>query len=154
MKNLLQEFKDFAMRGSVLDLAVGIIIGAAFGAIVNSLVADIIMPPIGKAIGGVNFSELQFSLGETIETENVEQEDGTIKVVENKKEAFINYGKFIQEIIDFLIVAAAVFFLVKFVNRWAAKEKAEEEDSEGEISEEVKLLREIRDALAGGPPQT
>lgn len=106
---LLQEFKAFAMRGNVVDMAVGVIIGGAFGKIVSSLVSDVVMPPIGKLIGGVNFGDLKFSLGQATE----KAADGTVKV----KEAFINYGTFLQTVFDFLIVAVAVFAMIKIMNK-------------------------------------
>jgi large conductance mechanosensitive channel len=96
--SILKEFKEFALRGNVVDLAVGIIIGAAFGKIVASLVGDVLMPPIGQMLGGVNFSNLQFKLGE------------------GESAATIKYGSFIQTVLDFLIVAACVFLLVKGMN--------------------------------------
>ena len=110
---LIKEFKEFAMRGNVVDMAVGIIIGGAFGKIVSSLVKDIIMPPIGKLIGGVNFGELKMSLGET------KKPDGEIV------EAFINYGAFLQTTFDFLIVALAVFGMIKMMNRATSAMKPE-----------------------------
>ncbi len=101
---MFKEFKAFAMRGNVLDLAVGVIIGAAFGKIVSSFVGDIIMPPIGVITGGVDFSFLKLTLKEAV--------DKTPAVT-------INYGVFINNIIDFLIVAFAIFLLVRSVNRWS-----------------------------------
>lgn len=138
---LLKEFKEFAMRGNVVDMAVGIIIGGAFGKIVSSLVNDVLMPPIGKLIGGVNFSELKYPLGQT----EVPDGDGTKMV-----EAFINYGSFIQSIIDFLIVAAAIFVGIKAMNHATKITGLEEEKADEappEPPEEIKLLREIRDSL-------
>jgi large conductance mechanosensitive channel len=118
---MLKEFKEFAMRGNVVDMAVGIIIGGAFGKIVSSLVSDVIMPPIGKLIGGVNFSELKFSLGQSKQ------------VVDGKeviKEAFVNYGAFIQTVFDFLIIALAIFFMIKAMNRATAAMQKEEAPKE------------------------
>ncbi len=120
--SLVKEFKQFAMRGNVVDMAVGIIIGGAFGKIVSSLVSDVIMPPVGKLIGGVNFSELKLSLGQTVE--QVEKDGETTEVV---KEAFINYGAFLQTVFDFLIVALAIFFMIKIMNRATNMMKQEEE---------------------------
>ena len=133
---LLKEFKEFALRGNVVDMAVGIIIGAAFGKIVSSLVKDVIMPPIGVAIGGVDFSKLSYVIKEaTAEAEAVA----------------INYGAFIQTIIDFLIIAMAIFVAVNIMNRLQRKEEAKPEPEKVvEPSEEVKLLREIRDSLKAG----
>lgn len=124
LKDFLAEFRSFAMKGNVVDLAVGVIIGGAFGTIVNSLVADIMMPVFGIVTGGVDFSGLAFTLGE----------------------AKIAYGKFIQATISFTIVALALFSLVKAMNRLKKKEEAKPA-AEKEVSEEVKLLSEIRDVL-------
>jgi len=110
---MLKEFKEFAMRGNVLDLAVGVIIGAAFGKIVSSLVDDIIMPPIGKALGHVDFSNLFINLSETSYS--------TIAAAKAAGSPTINYGIFLNTIINFLIVAFAIFLLVRTVNRWTAK---------------------------------
>lgn len=121
--SLLSEFKAFAMRGNVVDLAVGVIIGAAFGKIVSSLVNDIIMPPIGWILGGVNFSDLAIAL------------DDAGKVV-------IKYGAFIQTMIDFLIIAMAIFLLVKVINKL---QKPKEAPPAGPTQEE--LLVQIRDIL-------
>jgi large conductance mechanosensitive channel len=110
---MLKEFKEFAMRGNVLDLAVGVIIGAAFGKIVSSLVDDIIMPPIGKALGHVDFSNLFVNLGETSYP--------TIAAAKAAGSPTLNYGIFLNTVINFLIVAFAVFLLVRTVNRWTVK---------------------------------
>ena len=105
MSKFLNEFKEFAMRGNVLDMAVGVIIGGAFGKIVSSVVDDVIMPPIGWLIGGVNFADLKF----TLPTVNVAGEE--------LKAATINYGNFLQTCFDFLIVAFCIFMLIKVVNK-------------------------------------
>lgn len=141
---LIKEFKDFAMKGNVVDMAVGIIIGAKFGAIVSSLVADVIMPPIGKLIGGVKFTDLQISLGVGPETTNAAG-----KVIPGT-EVFLNYGNFLQTVFDFLIVAAAVFAMIKIMN--TAKAKFEKQAAAAPAPpaappEDVLLLREIRDTL-------
>ena len=120
---MLKEFKTFISRGNVVDLAVGVIIGGAFGKIVTSLVNDIIMPLIGIIIGGHDFTSLSITIGT----------------------ASINYGTFIQNVIDFLIVSFCIFVVMKIVNRFLIKEK--EEVKAVEPSEEVKLLTEIRDLL-------
>ncbi|RZV39439.1 MAG: large-conductance mechanosensitive channel protein MscL [Chromatiales bacterium] len=126
---MLKEFKDFAMRGNVVDMAVGIIIGAAFGKIVSSLVSDVIMPPIGMMMGGISFSELAIALGE------------------GENAATINYGIFIDTVISFLIVAFAIFMLIKGMN--SMKKKEEEKPAEPpKPSAEETLLTEIRDLLA------
>jgi large conductance mechanosensitive channel len=106
---MLKEFKEFAMRGNVLDLAIGVIIGAAFGKIVSSFVADLLMPPIGKLMGGVDFSNLFIVLGSG--------HYDTLKAAKDAGAATLNYGLFINAVIDFLIVAFAVFLVVKAVNR-------------------------------------
>ena len=135
MSKFLNEFKEFAMRGNVLDMAVGVIIGGAFGKIVSS---DVIMPPIGWLIGGVNFADLKF----TLPTVNVAGEE--------LKAATINYGNFLQTCFDFLIVAFCIFMLIKVVNK-ISKKKEEEKPAEApkapEPSNEEKLLMEIRDLL-------
>ena len=128
MKNLLAEFRAFAMKGNVVDLAVGIIIGVAFGKIVSSVVNDIIMPPIGLLIGGVNFSDLKIILKDAI---------GDNPAVS------INYGLFIQSVIDFVIIAFAIFIIVKAMN--ATKKK--EVPSPAPPSNEEIVLKEIRDIL-------
>lgn len=110
---MLKEFKEFAMRGNVLDMAVGIIIGAAFGKIVSSFVDDVLMPPIGRMLGHVDFSNLFINLGET--------PYATIADAKKAGAATLNYGVFLNTIINFLIVAFAVFLLVRMVNRWTSK---------------------------------
>ena len=133
---MLSEFKEFAVKGNVVDMAVGIIIGAAFGKIISSLVKDVIMPPIGLAMGGVNFSDLAVVLQEA---------QGEVAAVT------INYGVFIQTIIDFLIIAFAIFVAVKAMNAAKAAREEEEEaapEEPPEPSDEAKLLTEIRDLLA------
>lgn len=124
---MLKEFKEFAMRGNVVDMAVGIIIGAAFGKIVSSLVSDVIMPPIGVMMGSVSFSDLALAIG-----------DGEVTV---------NYGVFIDTVINFLIVALAVFMLIKGLNSMKKKEEAKPSEPPKPSTEEV-LLTEIRDLLA------
>jgi large conductance mechanosensitive channel len=110
---MLKEFKEFAMRGNVLDMAVGIIIGAAFGKIVSSLVDDIIMPPVGRALGHVDFSNLFINLSETPYP--------TIADAKTHGAATLNYGLFLNTIVNFLIVAFAIFLLLRIVNRWLPK---------------------------------
>lgn len=137
MKKFLGEFKSFAMRGNVVDLAIGVVIGAAFGKIVTSLVNDIIMPPIGKLLGGVDFANLFLTLGgEKYDTLAAAQEAGA---------ATWNYGLFINTILDFLIVAFAIFILIKQMNK--LKKKQEEEQASAKISKQEELLMEIRDLL-------
>lgn len=125
--SILKEFKEFAVKGNVIDLAVGIIIGAAFGKIVTSIVADVIMPPIGLLIGGVDFSDLVITLKAA--------EGATPAVV-------ISIGKFLQTLIDFTIIAFAIFLLIKLINKVKAKEPAASVTPAQEL-----LLIEIRDLL-------
>ena len=122
-KSMLGEFKTFAMRGNVVDLAVGVIIGAAFGKIVTSLVNDIVMPPIGRLLGGVDFADLFINLDSSKHPETLEE-------AQKQGVAVIAYGQFINVVIDFVIVAFCVFLLVKFINRLARKKKAEEPAAE------------------------
>jgi large conductance mechanosensitive channel len=128
---MVSEFKAFIQRGNVIDLAVGVIIGGAFGKIVSSLVADLLMPPIGLAIGGLNFTDLKMRIGGTAESP-----------------VTINYGTFLQATLDFVIVAFCVFLLVKAVN---ALRRPEPAAAPPEAPVEVKLLTEIRDLLAQKP---
>lgn len=135
---LLNEFKAFAMRGNVLDMAVGVIIGGAFGKIVTSLVNDIFMPLIGLATGGVDFTNLFFALdGNRYETIAAAKEAGA---------SVFAYGQFIQNIVDFLLVALCVFLVVKAVNRFKKKEEAAPAAPPAPSKEET-LLAEIRDIL-------
>lgn len=136
---MLKEFREFAMRGNVVDLAIGVIIGGAFGLIVNSLVADIFMPIIGVVTGGVNFAELGYEL----KAATVNAAGETVPAV------VIGYGKFIQFTINFLIVAFAMFMVVKAMNRMKKKE-AEAPPAPPVPTAEEKLLVEIRDLLAKG----
>jgi len=123
------EFKEFIMRGDVVDLAVGVIVGGAFGKIVTSLVNDILMPVIGVIIGGIDFSNLSI----------------------NFLDAKVMYGSFIQQIIDFLIISLCIFVFIKIINRFTKKEEVKKEDDvEKKKSEEVILLEEIRDLLKNG----
>lgn len=135
---MFKEFKEFAVKGNVVDMAVGIIIGAAFGTIVKSLVDDIIMPPIGKLIGGIDFSDLFINLSEGSYTSLAEAQAAGA--------ATINYGLFLNNVITFLIVAFAVFLLVKGINKLRRQEEAKPAEP-AKPSEEVVLLTEIRDAL-------
>jgi large conductance mechanosensitive channel len=135
---MLNEFKKFAMRGNVVDMAVGIIIGAAFGKIVSSIVNDIIMPPIGLLMGGVDFSNLFVDLSGV--------GYATLAAAEEAGAPIIKYGVFINTVLDFLIVAFAIFMVIKGMN--SMKKKEEEKPPEpAKPSEEAVLLTEIRDAL-------
>lgn len=133
--SFIQKFKAFAMRGNVVDLAVGIIIGAAFGKIVSSLVADIIMPPIGLMVGEVKFTELKAVL----KPASVDEAGKAIEAVT------LNYGNFIQATVDFVIVAFAIFLIVQLMTKLQKKE--EEKPAEPAVTNEEKLLAEIRDLL-------
>ena len=125
MKSLLQEFKKFIMRGNVIDLAVGVVMGNAFSKIVSSLVNDIMMPIIGIIIGGHDFNNLSITVGS----------------------AKIMYGSFIQNIIDFLIIAASIFIFIKLINVIMHKKEEPKKETKKEVSEEILLLREIRDNI-------
>ena len=135
---MLEEFKKFAMRGNVLDLAVGVIIGASFTGIVNSLVNDVIMPPIGLALGGVDFSNFFIVL-------KGDHAVDTLAAAKAAKAVTLNYGLFINACINFLIVAFALFMLLRQLNKLVAPTPAAE--AAPAPSEEVLLLREIRDSL-------
>ncbi|MGY1528990.1 large-conductance mechanosensitive channel protein MscL [Luteimonas sp. A649] len=132
---MMSEFKEFAMRGNVIDLAVGVVIGAAFGRIVTVLVDNVIMPPIGLLIGGVDFSELVI----TLKAATVDAAGKAVPAV------VIGYGEFINALIQFTIVAFAIFMVVKAINR--LNRKPEEAPVPEAPSEDVLLLREIRDSL-------
>lgn len=136
---MLKEFRDFAMRGNVIDLAVGIIIGAAFTTVVNSLVKDIIMPPIGYIMNGIDFSNFFIALTGT-------GDYASLKAAQDAGVVSINYGVFINAVINFLIVAFAVFILVKQVNRFRKQEAAAPAAPPAPTTSE-KLLTEIRDLL-------
>ncbi|PAV01501.1 large-conductance mechanosensitive channel [Arsenophonus sp. ENCA] len=126
--SFLKEFREFAMKGNIIDLAVGVIIGAAFGKIVSSLVADIIMPPLGLLIGGIDFKQFHLVLREAHD---------------NIPAVTMNYGVFIQNIFDFLIIAIAIFIAIKLIN----KLRREKEEAPAAPTKEVTLLTEIRDLL-------
>ena len=139
---MFKDFKEFAMRGNVLDMAVGIIIGGAFGTIVKSLVNDVLMPPIGLALGRVDFSNLFWTLSEGTSAGPY----ATVAAAQEAGAVTVNYGLFINSVISFLIVAWAVFMLVKGFN--AAKKVEEEKPAEpAPPAPEVVLLEEIRDLL-------
>ena len=144
MKKFFSEFKEFAMRGNVIDMAVGVVIGAAFGKIVSSLVDDIIMPLVGVATGGMNFTDYKLVIQKAVM-------EGTEVI---KPEVTMNWGAWIQTIVDFLIVAFCIFAMIKFINNMRKRmekqqqaEAAAEEAKAAEVSKEEQLLTEIRDLL-------
>jgi large conductance mechanosensitive channel len=129
--SIIKEFREFAMRGNVVDMAVGVIIGGAFGKIVSSLVGDVVMPVLGILTGGVDFKDLNIVLQQAV---------GETPAVT------LNYGAFIQNVFDFIIVAFAIFMMIKALNK-LKREKPAEEEAPAEPSSEEKLLTEIRDLL-------
>jgi large conductance mechanosensitive channel len=136
--SFIQEFKQFAMRGNVIDLAVGVVIGGAFGKIVDSLVKDLIMPPVGALLGGVDFKHLYLNLG------GASYE--TMEAAEKAGAPLIKYGAFINSLVDFTIIALAIFVAVKAINKLQRKQE-EAPAAPPPTPEDVLLLREIRDAL-------
>jgi large conductance mechanosensitive channel len=141
--NILQEFKTFAMRGNAIDLAVGVVVGAAFTGIVNSLVKDIINPPLGVVIGGIDFSNFFVVLrGDRAVT--------TLKAAQDAGAVTINYGLFINALINFVIVAFALFLVVRAINRLTTPPPPTQVDAPPP-PEDIQLLREIRDALKARP---
>ena len=150
---LIKEFREFAMRGNVIDLAIGVVIGAAFGKIISSLVANIIMPPLNLLTSkyGVNFNDLALK----IKTEAPKlNPDGTMVMADGKPEMvyqnypILNYGPFIQSVIDFLLVAVALFAVIKIINTAKARFDAQKADYTPAPPEDILLLLEIRDSLA------
>jgi large conductance mechanosensitive channel len=135
---LVQEFKQFAVKGNAVDMAVGIIIGAAFGKIVSSLVNDVIMPPIGRILGNIDFTGLFINLSSA--------SYNTLAEAQKAGAPTLNYGNFIQTVIDFVIIAFAIFMMIKGLNTLRKKEE-EKPEAPAPPSEDVVLLREIRDAL-------
>jgi large conductance mechanosensitive channel len=133
--SLAKEFKDFAMRGNVVDMAVGIVIGAAFGKIVSSMVSDVIMPPIGVIVGGVDFSDLSLVL---------------VEATADSAAVTLKYGMFLQTVFDFVIVAFAIFMVIKGMNKLKKKEEAAPPPPPPAPSKEEQLLTEIRDLLKKG----
>jgi large conductance mechanosensitive channel len=136
---MLQEFKEFAMKGNVIDLAVGVIIGAAFSKIVDSLVQDIIMPPIGKLLGGLDFTNYYFGLN---------GQDPSLSLVEAKKlGAVLAYGNFLTILLNFIILAFVIFQMVRLVNKARRADAPAAAADPAPPAEDVLLLREIRDSL-------
>ena len=136
---MLNEFKEFAMRGNVVDMAVGIIIGGAFGKIVSSFVNDVIMPPIGMLMGNVDFGSLFINLSDT--------DYASLAAAEEAGAAVIRYGAFINTLLDFVIIAFAIFMAIKAMNKLQKQEEEAPPPAPPEPSAEEKLLTEIRDAL-------
>ena len=139
MKNILKEFKDFAVKGNMIDMAVGIIIGGGFGKLVSSLVNDILMPPIGVLLGNVNYTDLKITLRKA----HIDAVTGV-----DMPAVTLNYGTFTQSLIDFIIIAFCIFMLVKGINKLRSLSKEEEAAAPpSEPSKEEELLTEIRDLL-------
>jgi large conductance mechanosensitive channel len=145
---LIKEFKAFALRGNVMDMAVGVIIGSAFGKVVSSVVSDVLMPPIGKLTGNVDFSNLYVLLSQEEKFQSLK----SLKELKDAGAATINYGLFVNTLIDFTIVAFVVFLLVKGINTLHRKEAVAPAPPAppAEPPAEVKLLAEIRDLLKTG----
>ena len=139
--SMIKEFKEFAMRGNVVDLAVGVVIGGAFGKIVTSMVNDILMPPIGKVMGGVNFSDLFLNLDPSKGT------FASLKAAKDAGAAVVAYGSFINTVIDFIIVAFCIFLVIKGMNTLKKKPAPAAPAAPPEPTKEEKLLAEIRDIL-------
>jgi len=135
--SMMKEFREFAVKGNAFDLAVGVILGAAFGGVVTSLVDDILMPPLGFLFGGVDFTNLFLTLGPG--------EYASLEAAKEAGGATLNYGSFIQSIVSFLLVAFALFLFIRAMNR--LRREKEEPGTPPSIPEDVALLREIRDAL-------
>ena len=136
--SMFKEFKEFAMRGNVVDMAVGIVIGGAFGKIVSSFVADVVMPPLGLLIGGVDFTDLKITIQDAVV-------DATGTVI--TEAVSINYGTFIQTAVDFIIIAFAIFMVIKGMNSMKKKEEAAPPPPPPGPTKEEVLLTEIRDLL-------
>ncbi|SAL22038.1 large conductance mechanosensitive channel protein MscL [Caballeronia humi] len=143
--SMIQEFKNFALKGNVMDLAVGVIIGGAFSTIVNSIVKDLIMPVVGLATGGLDFSNLFVKLGPIPET--FKGNIGSYKDLQTAGVAVFGYGSFITVLINFIILAFIIFLMVKFINNL----RKPNETAPAATPEDVLLLREIRDSLKNSP---
>ena len=137
---MISEFKEFAMKGNLVDLATGFILGGAFATVVSSLVDDILMPPIGLLMGGVDFSNLFYNLGDG--------DFATLAAAEEAGAPIIRYGQFINALISFLIVALVLFFIIKAMNNAMKAAGMVEEEAPAEPSDEIKLLQDIRDLMA------
>ncbi|MBE0540028.1 MAG: large conductance mechanosensitive channel protein MscL [Verrucomicrobia bacterium] len=151
--SIIKEFKEFAMKGNVVDLAVGVIIGVAFGKVVTSVVNDVIMPPIGKVMGGVNFSDLFINL----DPSKLAKDGSVINSLAQAKEAgaaVIAYGSFLNTVIDFTIVAFCVFMIVKVMNAMKRKPAPAAPAAPAEPTKDQRLLTEIRDLLTANSCST
>ncbi|MEM8738695.1 MAG: large-conductance mechanosensitive channel protein MscL [Planctomycetota bacterium] len=151
---MIKEFKEFILKGNMIDMAVGIIIGAAFGLVVKSLVADVIMPPIGAAMGGVDFSEYKAVLVEpiTASPENPTQHPVTgVEVTKDLPAVTLNYGSFINACITLVIQGFAIFLLIKVINKMKRKEEEKPQEAP-KPAQDIVLLSEIRDLLKQQPP--
>lgn len=140
---MLKEFKEFAMKGNVLDMAIGVIIGGAFGKIVSSMVSDVLMPPIGLLMGKVDFSSLFIDLSQT--------SPASLAAAKAAGAPTLNYGVFLQSVFDFIIIAFVIFMLVKQVNRFKKEAPPAPPPAPPEPTNEEKLLKEIRDLLKNRP---
>lgn len=136
--SMIKEFKEFAVKGNVVDMAVGLVVGVAFKAIITSFVNDVIMPPIGKMLGGVDFAKLYINLSDTTFVSMAEATKDGVPI--------IKYGVFIQTIVDFIIIAFVIFMVVKGINSLKKKEEEKQEEPKTD-PEDIVLLREIRDSL-------
>ena len=136
----IKEFKEFAMKGNVMDMAVGVIIGGAFGKIVTSLVNDVLMPLISVATGGISFTDLFINLSDDVKYK-------TLAEAQEAGASVFAYGQFIQNIFDFIIIAFCIFMMIKAMNKLKKKEEPAPEPAPAEPSEDIKLLTEIRDLL-------
>ena len=148
MANFIQEFKEFALKGNVMDMAVGVIIGGAFGKIVTSFVSDVLMPPLGTLLGGMDFTSMKVVLKDAVPA----QLDAAGNEIAAATEAVtLNYGAFIQNIVEFLIIAVCIFLMIKGINRLSNLRKKKEAEEAAEApaapSNEEVLLTEIRDLL-------
>ncbi|MBN3852787.1 MULTISPECIES: large conductance mechanosensitive channel protein MscL [unclassified Paraburkholderia] len=147
--SMIQEFKDFAVKGNVMDLAVGVIIGGAFSSIVNSVVKDLIMPVIGVVTGGLDFSNMFVRLGHIPDT--FKGNPDSYKDLQTAGVAVFGYGSFITVLINFIILAFIIFLMVKFINKLRQPEAAAAPAEPPPTPEDVLLLREIRDSLKNNP---
>jgi large conductance mechanosensitive channel len=150
---LLKEFRDFALRGNVIDMAVGVIIGGAFGKIVNSFVSDILMPPLGRIVGSLDFKRLNVRLFTESElaqaiAEGKVDKTATIEAIQKAGLPVFAYGAFLTNVIDFLMMAVCVFIMVKAIQMARERLETKKEEVTPTVPEDVKVLREIRDLLA------